>query len=182
MDVSLKRLAYLAPPLVGVLGYDLYGLMAGIIVSAVAYMAPPHISRLLTVHPAPVVETVEVPEIPPAAEPCTEAIIAYQRWLAECIDNCSSCIQYTAGNPIQCDLLSVIRNLLPMGDPFLDTVNKGNSLMLALISVMKQNNLLREAEAHRQRLRYVSLLFQGIMWSSVIFLVQQILAYVVAGL
>ena len=182
MAVTLmKRLFYVAPPLAGVLGYDLIGLLLGIVASVAVYMAPPRLSSRMTVRPPRPVDAVEPRlDVPEAAEPCRDAIRLFNRWKRECIDNCHTCHYFTLGNAVPCDLLAALRGNLPAGDPFTHIVEYLTGEVQLLHAVIRANNLLREREEARQNpaFKYITLLLTVPFQAAIYFTVLQILAYV----
>lgn len=175
---ALKRALVLAsPPLVGVLGYDLYGLLFGVLVTITLYARPRLASPLTVRPPLPIYEPVE-PVVPVGAEPCLAAITAYNRWLRECKGNClSACSYYQPSSHIPCVLLGVMRSQFPAGDPFTQSIDLLVGEVRVLIGDVRANNVFRSREELRESplFKYVNLLITGVAWSTILFLVQQIL-------
>ena len=169
-----------APPLVGLLGYDVYGLLIGFALSVLVYQVRPALTTPLTVKPpVPVLELPEL-EIPKGAEPCKEAIDQYQRWLRECKNNCSVCFHYQPHESLHCALLAPMKGLLPDGDPFVVVMGQLSSLRGQIVVLLKRNNELRRREEIRKTpwLQYLQVAFNAI----ILFSVGQILAYLASAL
>lgn len=107
------------------LGYDIYGLLAG----AIVFMVPlatiyQWLIRPATVKPAPQLPTeIPRPELPPGVEPAAEAIYQYNRWLRECVGECSKCSFLRTGWAIPCGIMAGVRDMLPSSDPFVTVLD-----------------------------------------------------------
>jgi hypothetical protein len=180
VEVSLKRLFYAAPPLVGVAGYDLYGLLLGVALSAVLYVVRPRPLQSLAVRPPLPVEPELVVELPEGAEPCAEALKLYNRWSRECKQNCGACSYYQPGHGIPCALLEVMRATLPVGDPFTQSVEVLIAEVRVMLAAIQRNNALRQ----REEIRRIPWIQIGLVALNAIvyFGMLQLLNYVLAAL
>ena len=102
------------------LGYDAIGLLLG----AAIFLVPlaqvrQWLVRPAVVKPAPLVPAeIPRPELPPGVEPAAEAIHQYNRWLKECVGDCSKCSFLRTGWAIPCGIWAGMRDMLPSSDPF----------------------------------------------------------------
>jgi hypothetical protein len=180
VEVSLKQLVYAVPPILGEGMFNTWGLIGGLVLSVMAYQIQLKLFTPLPVRDAlPYVDTSPV-SVPKGAEPMIDAIEQLNRLQTECISDCSNCKWMNSTLKVPCVLWGSFRDLIPAQDPYITIIERNTALTAQNNQLLALNNKLRRAEELRSTpwLRYI----QVAMTAGIMFVVTQILAFVVASL